>query len=120
LEGSIEKERLKFKLPGIYYLFIALIIAIAIWIIISITGIIRVEDLILNFLGFISMLVAITMLAILGAAFFGMYLSYRILSKKGFTPFEISMLEMYEEVHKISERLDRIEKDLENTKKRSK
>lgn len=120
MEGSIEKERLKFKLPGIYYLFIVLIVAIAIWIITTITGIIRIEDLILNFLGFISMLVAITMLAILGAAFFGMYLSYRILSKKGFTPFEISMLEMYDEVHKINERLDNIEKSIENPKKKNK
>jgi hypothetical protein len=120
VESSIEKERLKFKLPPIYFIFVAVIIAIAIWIITALTGIIEVEDLILNFLGFISMLVAITMLAILGAGFLGMYISYRILSKKGFTPFEISMLEMYDEVHKINERLDKIESKLENPKKKKK
>jgi hypothetical protein len=65
------------------------------------------------------MLVSITTLAIVGAIFLGMYLSHRILSKRGFTPFEISMLEMHEDIRDIKKRVDEMEKEL-NGKDRKK
>jgi hypothetical protein len=75
---------------------------------------ITVEDILLNFVGFISMLVVIFMLAVLGAIFLGMYISHRILSSEGFTPFERGMLEMREDLNKISERLNEIEDNMVN------
>jgi len=54
----------------------------------------------------------IVVLALLGAIFLGLFLGHRILSVGGFTPFEKSMLEMKEDIKKIDERLEKIEKKL--------
>ncbi len=111
---------LKYKIPGMYYIILIILIIITIWIIGSLSGFIPIEDILLNFIGFISMLVSITMLAIIGAIFLGMYLSHRILSKKGFTPFEISMLEMHEDIKDMKKRLNKIENQINNNIKTNK
>jgi amino acid permease len=108
-EGS---EELKYKIPFVYYLILSLFLIIAIWIIGTLSGLIPIKDILLNFIGFISMLISITMLAVIGAIFLGMYLSHRILTKKGFTPFEISMMEMHEDVKELKTRIAEIEDQL--------
>jgi membrane protein implicated in regulation of membrane protease activity len=50
-------------------------------------------------------LVLITLLALVGAVFVGFYLSSRIYSRRGFTPFEQEMLRMREEVRELREEL---------------
>jgi hypothetical protein len=54
----------------------------------------------------------VIVLALLGAIFLGLFLGHRTLSVGGFTPFEKSMLEMKEDIKKIDERLEKIEKKL--------
>jgi amino acid permease len=108
---------LKYKVPMMFYVVLLILIIIAIWIIGSLSGFIPIKDILLNFIGFISMLVSITMLAIVGAIFLGMYLSHRILTKKGFTPFEISMLEMHEDIKDVKKRLSKIENQINNDMK---
>ncbi len=54
----------------------------------------------------------VIVLALLGAIFLGLFLGHRILSVHGFTPFEKSMLEMKEDIKKIGERLEEIERKL--------
>jgi len=54
----------------------------------------------------------IIVLALLGAIFLGLFLGHRTLSVGGFTPFEKSMLEMKEDIKKIGERLEEIERKL--------
>ncbi|UCH89499.1 MAG: hypothetical protein JSV49_02295 [Thermoplasmata archaeon] len=112
MEKDLNTEKLKFKIPPIYYILIISIIIIAAWIIVTSMGWITVESILLDFIGFISMLVVIFMLAVLGAVFLGMYISHRILSAKGFSPFERAMLEMREDMTKINERLGKIEQKL--------
>ena len=116
--GKVKKEanELKYKIPVVYYLILSLLIVIAIWIIGTLSGLIPIRDILLNFIGFISMLISITMLAVIGAIFLGMYLSHRILTKKGFTPFEISMMEMHEDVKELKERITELEDQLNNKK----
>jgi amino acid permease len=109
-------KELKYRIPMMYYLILLILIIIAIWIIGTLSGIIPIKDILLNFIGFISMLVSITMLAIVGAIFLGMYLSHRILTKKGFTPFEISMLEMHEDIKDMKKRVTKMENQLNNNK----
>jgi len=75
-------------------------------------GLIRLADIVLNFFLIIFSLVVIAILAIIGAVFVGIFVSHRILSAQGFTPFEREMLEMREDVKKIRERLDLIEQKL--------
>ncbi|MDI6916750.1 MAG: hypothetical protein QMC80_03035 [Thermoplasmatales archaeon] len=54
----------------------------------------------------------VIVLALLGAIFLGLFLGHRILSIGSFTPFEKSMLEMKEDIKKIDEKLEKIEKKL--------
>jgi uncharacterized protein YneF (UPF0154 family) len=57
---------------------------------------------------FIIGLMVVSVLSIIGAVFVGMFVSHRILSTKGFTPFEQEMLRMRQEVRELSERLGEI------------
>jgi hypothetical protein len=107
-----EITELKYRIPLIYFLILLILGVIAIWIIGTLSGLIPIKSILLNFVGFISMLVSMTMLAIVGAIFLGMYLSHRILSKKGFTPFEVSMMEMHEDIKEIKGRVNYLEKKL--------
>ena len=107
-------KELKYRIPLLFYFLLIILIIIATWIIGTVTGIIPITDILLNFIGFISMLVTITMLAIVGAIFIGMYVSHRILTKKGFTPFEISMMEMHEDIKDIKKRINKLEYNYKN------
>src|SRR5439155_27240360 len=53
-------------------------------------------------------LMVVSVLSIIGAVFVGMFVSHRILSTKGFTPFEQEMLRMRQEVRELSDRLGEI------------
>ncbi|OGS46932.1 MAG: hypothetical protein A3K66_04830 [Euryarchaeota archaeon RBG_16_67_27] len=72
------------------------------------TNVITPGNLIGFFVAFVFALVVISVLAIVGAVFVGMFVSHRILSTQGFTPFEQEMLRMRQEVRDIKERLDEI------------
>jgi hypothetical protein len=106
-------KELKYRIPLIYFLILLMLGVIAVWIVGTFSGLIPIKSILLNFVGFISMLVSITMLAVVGAIFLGMYLSHRILSKKGFTPFEVSMMEMHEDIKEIKSRINYLEKKME-------
>lgn len=76
-------------------------------------GLINFTDIVFNFFLIIFSLVVIAILAIIGAVFVGIFVSHRILSAQGFTPFELEMLEMREDVKKIRERIDALEQKTE-------
>ena len=61
-----------------------------------------------SFLIFLIGLMVVSVLSIIGAVFVGMFVSHRILSTKGFTPFEQGMLLMRQEVRELSDRLGEI------------
>ena len=61
-----------------------------------------------SFLIFLIGLMVVSVLSIIGAVFVGMFVSHRILSTKGFTPFEQEMLRMRQEVRELSDRLGEI------------
>ena len=119
MKHSRKIKELKYRIPVIYIFIVIVLIIIASWTIGSITGLIPIKDILLSFIGFINMLIAITMLSVVGAIFLGMYLSHRMLTKKGFTPFEISMLEMHEDIKEMNKRLEKLETKLndKNNKK---
>ena len=58
-----------------------------------------------NLLSFFFALVFTTILALIGAIFIGIYISQRLQSTSGFTPFEEEMLKMRADVQKIREEL---------------
>lgn len=86
-------------------LIIAVLIAIEIAVV---TGWLTPGDLIGSFLTFIWVLAAISILSIVGAVFVGMLVSHRLLSTKGFTPFEQEMLRMRQEIRELSDRVREI------------
>jgi hypothetical protein len=53
-------------------------------------------------------LTIISILAIIGAVFVGMFASHRILSTTGFTPFEQEMLRMREDLRELHEKVGEI------------
>ena len=71
-------------------------------------GLLRIENLIGFFVVFVFGLVVVAVFVIVGAVFFGMYVSYRILSTQAFTPFEEEMLRMRQDVKRVAEKLDEI------------
>jgi hypothetical protein len=79
----------------------------AIWIGVLL-GRITPGDLVGSFLVLVYSLVVIAILSIIGAVFVGMWVSHRVLSGKGFTPFEEEMLRMRQEVRELQERLEAI------------
>ena len=72
------------------------------------TNVITPGNLIGFFVAFVFALVVISVLAIVGAVFVGMFVSHRILSTQGFTPFEQEMLRMRQEIRELSERIEQI------------
>lgn len=66
-------------------------------------------------LAFVFALVFTTILALVGAIFIGIYVTQRILSPSGFTPFEEEMLRMRVEVGHLRASVERIEDRLGGT-----
>src|SRR5438309_11357755 len=84
---------------------VAVLVAIEIGVL---TGFITPAGLISQFLTLIVGLVVISVFAFVGAIFLGIFVSHRILSGKGFTPFEQEMLRMRQEIRDLTGRLDAI------------
>jgi hypothetical protein len=62
---------------------------------------------------FVFALVFTTIVALIGAIFIGIYISARLLSPRGFTPFEEEMLRMRAEVQEIREDLGELARRLQ-------
>lgn len=89
----------------LWLLVIGVLVAVEIGVI---TGRITTGDVIGSLLGFLLVLIVISVLSIIGAVFVGMLVSHRILSTKGFTPFEQEMLRMRQEIRELNERVSEI------------
>ena len=73
-----------------------------------VVGAVNPYDVVTFFFIMVSGLIVISVLAIIGATFLGIYISHRILSTRDFTPFEQEMLRMRQEIRDLSGRLDAI------------
>lgn len=68
-----------------------------------------VQSAIGNLFSFVFALVFTTILALVGAIFIGIYISQRLQSNSGFTPFEEEMLRMRQDVVEIRDRVKALE-----------
>jgi len=84
---------------------VAVLVAIEIGVL---TGFITPAGLISQFLTLIVGLVVISVFAFVGAIFLGIFVSHRILSGKGFTPFEQEMLRMRQDLRELNDRIEQI------------
>lgn len=64
------------------------------------------DSIIGNTLSFIFALLLVTVLALVGAIFVGIFIAHRILSPQGFSPFEEEMLKMRQDVHDLTQKVD--------------
>lgn len=84
-------------------LWVALIVALLAVELAEITHVftLPVQNALADPLAFVSGLVFTTLLALVGAIFIGVYVSHRILSPTGFTPFEEEMLRMRSDLQQV-------------------
>lgn len=82
----------------------------------QLTGVVRLDRIINNPWGFVFGITIVAILAVIGAMFVGVFIAYRWLTTRGFTPYEEEILKVVDEVHRISERTERIEREIEKLK----
>lgn len=78
--------------------------------ILQFSGIIRLSSIAANFYLFMFSLVTISILAVIGAIFLGITIAHRLLESKGFTPFEVEMLSMKEQISEMKKTLEEMER----------
>jgi len=93
----------------VWLVVVGLLIAIEVAILF---GVVNPYDVVTFFFIMVSALVVIAVLAIIGAMFLGLYISHRILSTQAFTPFEQEMLQMAEDVKRLSDKVDALSREL--------
>ena len=102
------------KTPFVYQATIGLVLAFLIYLMLFNFGIIDfdVSDLLI----FYSFSVyTVSLAAVLGGILMGMFIATRALSNQGFTPFEVSMLKLRDDVHNLQKEIKTISKSLENS-----
>jgi hypothetical protein len=57
--------------------------------------------------------------AVLGGILTGMFIATRALSNQGFTPFEVSMLKLRDDIHNLEKEVRKISKSLDDDDKKS-
>jgi hypothetical protein len=93
--------------------WLVIVIVLVVVLVGQLLGIISIESALANFYILFIALLAVTILAVIGAVFLGIFISHRIFTGKDFTPFEKEMLSLKDDIEDIKEKLDRIAKDKE-------
>ena len=101
------------KTPFVYQATIGLVLAFLIYLMLLNYGYIDfdVSDLLI-FYSF--QVYTVSLAAVLGGILMGMFIATRALSNQGFTPFEVSMLKLRDDVHNLKKEIKSISKSLEN------
>ncbi len=89
------------------------LIFVGVIVILILTGYISFEEIFTRFIVFVFSLVIISILAIIGAVFIGMFISHRVFSSRQFTTFEEEMLKMKSDVNEMREMIEEL-KDKED------
>ncbi len=93
------------KISRVTILWLIIVLVLVTILIGELLGVFSIESALTNFYIFMIALLTITVLAIIGAVFLGIFISHRIFSVRDFTPFEKEMLSMKEDVEEIKEQV---------------
>ncbi len=96
----------KLSISGV--IWSAVIAILVLFEILQFSGIIRLSSIAANFYIFMFSLVTISILAVIGAIFLGITIAHRLLESKGFTPFEVEMLAMKEQISEMRKAIDEL------------
>lgn len=99
------------KLPLSIFIISSGLVFGGILILLILTGVISFQDIFTRFIVFVFSLVIISILAIIGAVFIGMFISHRIFSSREFTTFEEEMLKMKSDVNELKEMVEDLKED---------
>ena len=86
----------------------SVLIFIGILVIMIFTGYISFEQIFTRFIVFVFSLVIISILAVIGAIFIGMFISHRVFSSRQFTTFEEEMLKMKSDVNEMKKMVEEL------------
>ena len=104
------------KAPFAYQATIGLVIAFLLYLLLFQMGWISFDA--SDLLMFYSFSVfTVSLAAVLGGILLGMFIATRSLSNQGFTPFEISMLKLRDDIHKLQKEVNSIANSIDNNKK---
>ena len=103
------------KLPIIYQATVIAVVSFLLLMILINEGVIALD--VSGLLTYYSFQVFTVLLAsVLGGILIGMFIATRALSNQGFTPFEVSMLKLRDDVHNLEKEIRVISKGLEKDK----
>jgi len=103
------------KLPIIYQATVVAVISFLLLMLLINEGVIALD--VSGLLTYYSFQVFTVLLAsVLGGILIGMFIATRALSNQGFTPFEVSMLKLRDDVHNLEKEIKFISKGLEKDK----
>ena len=104
------------KVPIAYQATVALVLAFLLYLVLFQMGwiIFDASDL-LMFYSF--SVYTVSLAAVLGGILLGMFIATRSLSNQGFTPFEISMLKLRDDIHKLQKEVNSVVKSLKSDEK---
>ena len=103
------------KLPIIYQATVVAVVSFLLLMLLINEGVIALD--VSGLLTYYSFQVFTVLLAsVLGGILIGMFIATRALSNQGFTPFEVSMLKLRDDVHNLEKEIKAISKDLEKDK----
>ena len=103
------------KLPIIYQATVIAVVSFLLLMILINEGVIALD--VSGLLTYYSFQVFTVLLAsVLGGILIGMFIATRALSNQGFTPFEVSMLKLRDDVHNLEKEIKVISKGLEKDK----
>tara|TARA_B100000579_G_C22565818_1_gene726597 strand:+ start:438 stop:782 length:345 start_codon:yes stop_codon:yes gene_type:complete len=101
------------KLPIIYQATVVAVVSFLLLMLLINEGVIALD--VSGLLTYYSFQVFTVLLAsVLGGILIGMFIATRALSNQGFTPFEVSMLKLRDDVHNLEKEIMAISKSLEN------
>ena len=104
------------KVPVAYQATVGLVLAFLLYLVLFQMGWISFDA--SDLLMFYSFSVyTVSLAAVLGGILLGMFIATRSLSNQGFTPFEISMLKLRDDIHKLQKEVNSISKSLKNYEK---
>ena len=104
------------KLPIIYQATVIAVVSFLLLMLLINEGVIALD--VSGLLTYYSFQVFTVLLAsVLGGILIGMFIATRALSNQGFTPFEVSMLKLRDDVHNLEKEIKVISKGLEKDKK---
>ncbi len=103
------------KLPIIFQATVVAVISFLLLMLLINEGVIALD--VSGLLTYYSFQVFTVLLAsVLGGILIGMFIATRALSNQGFTPFEVSMLKLRDDVHNLEKEIKAISKGLEKDK----